>query len=139
MRLGGVSSGRETQGWRDSSHTAMFGAGKLGSAKLPMGTLTYPGKPVFSQLSFSKILSGLWAFANFVVDLFKSRRRLEAENLLLRHQLNVALRYAPRRLRLRGVDRAVLVGLARFWPPRTASRIHPDMIFGKDRNALIIW
>ena len=58
MRLGGVSSGRETQGWRDSSHTAMFGAGKLGSAKLPMATLTYPGKPVFSQLSFPKILSG---------------------------------------------------------------------------------
>src|SRR3974377_2629452 len=41
------------------------------------------------------MFSVLWAFANFVVDLFKSRRRLEAENLLLRHQLNVALRYAP--------------------------------------------
>ena len=44
-RLGGVSGGRETQGWRDSSHTAMVGAGKLGSAKLPMATATYPGKP----------------------------------------------------------------------------------------------
>jgi len=48
-RFGGVSGGKEIQGWRDSSHTAMFGAGKLGSAKLPMATLTYPGKPVFSQ------------------------------------------------------------------------------------------
>src|SRR3974377_1622323 len=65
------------------------------------------------------MFSVLWAFANFVVDLFKSRRRLEAENLLLRHQLNVALRYAPRRLRLRGVDRAVLVGLARLARPRS--------------------
>src|ERR1700730_4313335 len=34
-RLGGVSGGKETQGWRDSSHTAMAGAGKFGSAKLP--------------------------------------------------------------------------------------------------------
>jgi hypothetical protein len=46
--LGGVSGGKETQGWRDSSHTAMVGAGKFGSAKLPMATVTYPGKPSFS-------------------------------------------------------------------------------------------
>ena len=30
-------------------------------------------------------------------NLFKSRRRLEAENLFLRHQLNIALRRAPGR------------------------------------------
>src|SRR5262249_2026810 len=48
-RLGGVSGGKETQGWRDSSHTAMLGAGKFGSAKLPMATATYPGKPSPSQ------------------------------------------------------------------------------------------
>jgi len=48
-RLGGVSGGKETQGWRDSSHTAMVGAGKFGSAKLPMATATYPGKPSLSQ------------------------------------------------------------------------------------------
>jgi hypothetical protein len=30
----------------------MVGAGKLGSAKLPMATATYPGKPSFSQLVF---------------------------------------------------------------------------------------
>jgi hypothetical protein len=35
----------------------------------------------------------------FVVDLLKSRHRLEAENLFLRHQLNIALRRAPPRLR----------------------------------------
>jgi len=39
-RLGGVLGGKETQGWRDSSHTAMVGAGKFGSAKLPMATAT---------------------------------------------------------------------------------------------------
>jgi hypothetical protein len=44
-----------------------------------------------------------------ILDLFKSRRRLEAENLFLRHQLSIALRRAPPRLRLRGSDRALLV------------------------------
>jgi hypothetical protein len=39
----------------------------------------------------------------------QSRRRLEVENLFLRHQLNIALRRAPHRLRLRGSDRALLV------------------------------
>ena len=48
-RLGGMSGGKETQEWRDSSHTAMVGAGKFGSAKLPMVTATYPGKPSLSQ------------------------------------------------------------------------------------------
>src|SRR3974390_1075917 len=76
------------------------------------------------------MFSVLWAFANFVVDLFKSRRRLEAENLLLRQQLNVALRYAPRRLRLCGVDRAVLVGLVRFWPDlaRSVRAVKPETV-----------
>jgi hypothetical protein len=58
----------------------------------------------------------------FVGNLFKSRRRLEIENLFLRHQLNIALRRAPRRLRFRGCDRALLVwtiGVGRaysVWP-----------------------
>ena len=47
--------------------------------------------------------------AVFVSDLFKSRRRLEAENLFLRHQLNVALRQAPSGLTLRCMDRVLLV------------------------------
>ncbi len=48
--------------------------------------------------------------------MFKSRRRLEAENLFLRHQLNIALRRAPARLRLRGSDRTLLVWITRIWP-----------------------
>ena len=32
----------------------------------------------------------LYALGMLVVDLFKSRRRLEAENLFLRHQLSIA-------------------------------------------------
>src|SRR5436853_6958663 len=48
----------------------------------------------------------LHSLAMFVIDFFKSPRRLEAENLFLRHQLSIALRRAPPRLRLRGSDRA---------------------------------
>jgi uncharacterized membrane protein len=44
----------------------------------------------------------LHALGMFVADLFKSRSRLEAENLFLRHQLTIAMRRAPPRLRVRG-------------------------------------
>jgi hypothetical protein len=58
----------------------------------------------------------LHALGLFDADLFKSRSRLEAENLFLRHQLNIALRRAPPHLRLRGFDRALLVWMTRLWP-----------------------
>jgi len=58
----------------------------------------------------------LYALGMFVADLFKSRCRLEAENLLLRHQLSIALRRAPPRLRLRGSDRALIIWMTRLWP-----------------------
>src|SRR4029079_648991 len=48
-RLGGISGGKDTQVWRASSHTAIVGGGKFGSAKVPMATATYPGKPSPSQ------------------------------------------------------------------------------------------
>jgi hypothetical protein len=48
--------------------------------------------------------------------LFKSRARLEAEIVFLRHQLNISLRRAPPRVRLRGSDRALLVWMTRLWP-----------------------
>jgi len=38
------------------------------------------------------MLAIIHLLATFIADLFKSRRRLEVENLFLRHQLNVALR-----------------------------------------------
>ena len=37
----------------------------------------------------------LHSLAMFVIDFFKSPRRLEAANLFLRHQLSIALRRAP--------------------------------------------
>ncbi len=58
----------------------------------------------------------LHALGMFVVDLFKSRGWLEAENLLLRHQLSIALRRKPLCLRLRRNDRALLVLMTQLWP-----------------------
>ena len=40
----------------------------------------------------------------------------DAQNLFLRHQLSIALRRAPPRLRLRGGDRALLVWMTQLWP-----------------------
>jgi hypothetical protein len=42
------------------------------------------------------MLAILHLLVMFVADIFKSRRRLEAENLFLRHQLNIALRQKHR-------------------------------------------
>src|SRR2546427_10935710 len=54
--------------------------------------------------------------AAFISDLFKSRHRLEVENLFLRHQLNIALRRSPQRFRLRPKDRVLMVWMTRMWP-----------------------
>ena len=47
---------------------------------------------------------------------FKSRARLEAENLVLRQQLNVLMRKLPKRLLLKNSDRLLLVWLYRLCP-----------------------
>jgi hypothetical protein len=52
------------------------------------------------------VLQTLWTF---VVGFFKPRWRLQAENLFLRHQLSIALRRAPPRLRIGRSDRALLI------------------------------
>src|SRR5262249_48504092 len=72
----------------------------------------------------------LHSLTMFVIDFFKSPRRLEAENLFLRHQLSIALRRAPPRLRLRGSDRALLVWMTRRWPSllSAAQVVQPETI-----------
>src|SRR3989440_2677455 len=62
------------------------------------------------------MLAILHSLGMFVAGLFKSRCLLEAENLFLRHQLSIALRRAPPRLRLGGGDGALLVWMTRLWP-----------------------
>jgi len=76
------------------------------------------------------MLALLHLLCALVFDWFKSRRRLEIENLYLRHQLNIAMRKAPQRLRLRGADRAFMVWMTWLWPNLLSlSRVvQPDTI-----------
>src|SRR4029077_8499830 len=76
------------------------------------------------------MLAIVYLLAPYFANLFKSRRRLEAENLFLRHQLNIVLRRAPQRLRLRGGDRALLVWMSRVWARLVglARVVQPDTI-----------
>ena len=59
------------------------------------------------------IRSLLWCA---LVGLFRSRALLEAEILLLRHQLNVLRRRSPERMVFTGVDRLVFAGLYHLAP-----------------------
>jgi transposase InsO family protein len=51
-----------------------------------------------------------------VAGLFRSRTSLEAENLVLRHQLNVLRRKSPARIAFSGLDRMVFAGLYALAP-----------------------
>jgi hypothetical protein len=61
---------------------------------------------------------------------------LKTEHLFLRHQLNIALRQAPPRLRLRGCDRALLVPMTRLWPSLLgmAQVVQPETILSWHRS-----
>jgi hypothetical protein len=51
-----------------------------------------------------------------LIGLFRSRAALEAEILVLRHQLNVVRRKSPKRLAFGNIDRLVFAGLYRVAP-----------------------
>src|SRR5215475_348594 len=51
-----------------------------------------------------------------LIGLFRPRAALEAEILVLRHQLNVLRRKAPKRAALSSMDRLLLVGFYRLAP-----------------------
>src|SRR6202049_4428598 len=51
-----------------------------------------------------------------LVLLFRSRASLEAEILILRHQLNIQRRHLPKRLTFSSIDRLIFVGLSRLAP-----------------------
>jgi transposase InsO family protein len=51
-----------------------------------------------------------------LIGLFRSRAALEAEIIVLRHQLNVLRRKSPKRVALSSIDRLLLVGVYRLAP-----------------------
>jgi hypothetical protein len=89
------------------------------------------------MLAFFRLL------VTFVVNPFRSRRRVEIENLFLRHQLNIALRRAPHRLRLRASDRTLLVLMTWLWPgliglSRVVHRYDPAVASGRVPDLLAL-
>jgi hypothetical protein len=69
-----------------------------------------------NQRMIRRMLAFFRLLVTFVANPFRSRRRVEIENLFLRHQLNIALRRAPHRLRPRTSDRTLLVLMTWLWP-----------------------
>ena len=61
---------------------------------------------------------------------FKSRARIEAEILVLRHQLGILRRQVPKRVVLGGSDRLLFVSIYRLVPDavRSVSLICPETI-----------
>jgi len=66
--------------------------------------------------SFRGMLGMVGVLLRWLTSLVKSRRRLEAENLVLRHQVNILRRRSPGRLRLSNADRMAFVWLYRLCP-----------------------
>src|SRR5713101_8362214 len=69
-------------------------------------------------------------FVHILISPFKTQARLEAEILVLRHQLNVLRRQAPSKPRLTVADRVIFVWLYRLRPSvlRALSVIEPETV-----------
>ena len=65
------------------------------------------------MVAMSDMFGLIW---HAVIGLFRSRAVLQAEILILRHQINILRRKSPRRVALGNIDRAVLIGLYRLTP-----------------------
>jgi transposase InsO family protein len=65
-----------------------------------------------------------------LVLLFRSRVSLEAEILMLRHQLNIQRRHVPKRVSFSAMDRLIFVGLYRLVPTTTKALtiVKPDTV-----------
>ena len=69
-------------------------------------------------------------FVRMLCDYLKPRPQLEAEIVILRHQLNLLQRRAPRQLHLRWVDRALFIWLYRRCPRvlRAITIVRPETV-----------
>jgi len=81
--------------------------------------------------SFRGMLGVVGVLLSWLTSLVKSRRRLEAENLVLRHQVYILRRRASgRRLRISNADRLLFVWLYRLCPGvvETVAIIRPETV-----------
>ena len=74
-------------------------------------------------------------------DCIKSRGRLEAEVIVLRHQLNILRRQLPRRVRPNAFDRALFVCLYRYFPDiaNAVAIIRPETVIRWHRIGFRAW
>src|SRR5665213_2309848 len=72
---------------------------------------------------------------------FQSHERLKVEIVVLRHQLNILRRKAPKRPRLSGSDRAVFVWLYRLFPSIASAItiIRPETVISWHRAGFQAW
>jgi len=77
----------------------------------------------------------------YVWSSFQSRERLKAEIVILRHQLNILSRRAPKRPRMTGIDRALFVWFCRLFPnvADAVSIIRPETIIRWHRAGFRMW
>jgi len=71
----------------------------------------------------------------------KTRVDLQAENLMLRYQLDVLRRSAPKRVPLRKIDRLILVWLYRLWPASIGALriVHPKTLIRWHREGFRLY
>ena len=76
-----------------------------------------------------------------LVLLFRSRVSLEAEILILRHQLNIQRRHQPKRLAFSAMDRLIFVGLYRLVPNtiKALTIVKPDTVIRWHRAGLRLY
>jgi hypothetical protein len=75
-----------------------------------------------------------------LVSLVRSRVSLEAEILILRHQLNIQRRHLPKRLAFSAMDRLIFVGLYRLAPNtiKALTIVKPDTVILWHRRFQIV-
>ena len=77
----------------------------------------------------------------YVWSCFQSHERLKAENVVLRHQLNILCRKAPKRPKLTGSDRMLFVWLYRLFPgiANVITIVRPDTLIRWHRAGFRAW
>jgi hypothetical protein len=84
--------------------------------------------------AYSMVWSGL-------VSLFQSRVSLEAEILILRHQVNIQRRHQPKKLAFSAMDRVIFVWLSRLVPGtiKALAIVKPDTVIRWHRAGLRLY
>ena len=77
----------------------------------------------------------------YIWSCFQSRQRLQSEIIVLRHQLNVLQRKAPKRPRLSDGDRVLFVWLYRLFPgvADAITIVRPETIIGWHWAGFLAW